>query len=63
MVFYTKVKNLKGGELLIEDTIVVPKENRLVIFGPGLNHKVNEFQGERVSFNINPWNRKLDKYS
>jgi hypothetical protein len=63
IVFYVKVKELEGGELIIEDTIITPKENRLVIFGPGLIHRVNEFEGERISFSINPWNRKLDKYS
>ena len=63
IVFYVKVKELKGGELVVEDTVIKPKENRLVIFGPGLIHKVNEFKGERISFNLNPWNRKLDKYS
>lgn len=63
LVFYTEIKDLQGGELIVEDTIITPKENRLVIFGPGLIHKVNEFEGKRVSLNINPWNRKLDKYS
>ena len=52
----------KGGELIVEDTIITPKENRVVIFGPGLIHKVNEFEGQRVSLSINPWNRLLEKY-
>ena len=63
MVFYTDIKNLQGGELLVEDTTITPKENRLVLFGPGYNHKVNEFEGTRVSLSINPWNRKLESYA
>ena len=62
MVFYTDIKNLQGGELLVEDTTITPKENRLVIFSPGLLHKVNEFEGKRVSLSINPWNRLLERY-
>ena len=62
IVFYTEIKDLQGGELIVEDTIITPKENRVVIFGPGLIHKVNEFEGQRVSLSINPWNRLLEKY-
>jgi len=62
LVFYTEIKDLQGGELIVEDTIITPKENRLVIFSPGLLHKVNEFEGKRVSLSINPWNRLLERY-
>jgi len=62
-VFYLKVENLIGGRILIEEERIVPKQNRLVIFGPGHKHAVEEFSGDRVSIVINPWNRKLDQYT
>ena len=63
MVYYAKAKNLRDGRLLIEDDIMItPKENRLVIFGPGRKHYVQDFQGDRFSININPWNRLLEEY-
>ena len=62
-IFYLKAENLNGGRLLVEGEKVVPKENRLVIFGPGCKHAVEEFSGDRVSITINPWNRKLEQYT
>ena len=37
----------------------MPKENRLVIFSPGLYHGVEQFKGVRTSINVNPWNTRL----
>ena len=62
-VFYLKVKNLVGGRILIGNNKIIPKENRLIIFGPGYKHAVEEFSGERISIVINPWNRKLEQYT
>mgnify|MGYP003640622520 CR=1 FL=1 len=59
-VLYLKIKNLVGGRLVFDDAKVTPKENRLVLFGPGLRHGVEGYSGERVSLNINGWNRKLE---
>ena len=40
VVYYVKVDKLKGGKLHVEDDIVTPKSNRMVIFSPKLNHCV-----------------------
>ena len=40
---------------------ITPVSNRLVMFGPGLEHKVTPIQsGERVSMNINSWNYDIE---
>ena len=62
-IFYLKIENLKGGRLLVEEEKITPKENRLVIFGPGYKHAVEEFSGDRISITVNPWNRKLEQYT
>ena len=59
MVYYVKVNDLKGGKLHIEDDIITPKTNRLVIFSPQLNHCVVPFVGDRISLCVNPWSVKL----
>lgn len=59
MVYYVYVDELKGGKLHIEDDIVTPKSNRLVIFSPGKYHCVEPFLGKRITFCVNPWSEKL----
>jgi hypothetical protein len=62
LIFYIKVENLEGGELNVENNILItPKENRLVILGPKVKHEVKDFSktSNRVSLNINPWERLL----
>tara|TARA_B100000287_G_scaffold174771_1_gene164831 strand:- start:119 stop:610 length:492 start_codon:yes stop_codon:yes gene_type:complete len=61
MVYYLLVDNLKGGQLHLEDDIITPKTDRLVIFPPGKFHTVKPFKGKRVSLLVNPWNRSLNK--
>ena len=61
MVYYLIVENLDGGQLHVEDDIITPKTNRLVIFSPGKYHYVQPFTGKRVSMLVNPWNRDLNK--
>ena len=56
IVYYLKVNNLEGGLLHLEDNIIFPKRNRMVIFPPGICHYVEDFSGERVSILVNPWN-------
>jgi hypothetical protein len=62
-VFYLEIQNLQGGRLIVEDVEIIPKINRLVLFGPAKRHYVEDFIGERCSININPWNRKLEEYT
>mgnify|MGYP003125585974 CR=1 FL=1 len=61
IVYYLIVENLKGGKLLIEDDIITPKTNRLVIFSPKKYHYVEPYTGTRISMLVNPWNRVLNK--
>ena len=59
IILYLKINNLIGGLLHLEDTIITPKVNRMVIFPPGVFHYVEEFTGERTSFLVNPWNYNI----
>jgi len=59
VVYYVKVENLKGGKLHIEDDIITPKSNRMVIFSPKLNHCAEPFMGDRITLCVNPWSVKL----
>jgi len=60
LIYYPFVENVKGGQLHVEDDIITPKTNRLVILSPGIRHYVREFTGNRISFLINPWNKTLN---
>ena len=61
MVYYLIVENLEGGQLHVEDDIITPKTNRLVIFSPGKYHYVEPYTGTRISMLVNPWDRVLNK--
>jgi len=61
-VFYIKI-DCSGGNLIMENGVEIkPKTNRLVLFEPGLKHRVEKFEGTRYSININPWRRRLEAY-
>ncbi len=58
IAYYLEVKDLVGGELVSPGNwSVVPKTNRVVIFGPGVSHKVEPFTGTRLAVLVNPWAR------
>lgn len=59
IVYYPTIQNLTYGELLLEQDVINPKENRLVIFKPNLYHYVNEFYGIRHSVVLNLWTTPL----
>jgi hypothetical protein len=59
IVYYPVIDNLVGGELLLEQDIISPKLNRLIIFKPNIYHYVKEFTGTRYSIVINPWTTEL----
>tara|TARA_R100001460_G_scaffold24949_4_gene50112 strand:- start:791 stop:1270 length:480 start_codon:yes stop_codon:yes gene_type:complete len=63
IVYYLVVENLKGGQLLIEDDIITPRTDRMVIFSPGKLHTVQSFEGNRVSLLINPWDRDINTFT
>ena len=67
-IYYLHVgDDLEKGRLLIQhpDTgkrdYVQPITNRLVIFGPGINHYVEPFTGTRHSVMCNPWPRMIGR--
>ena len=60
IVFYPKIKNLKGGHLYLEkDMKITPKENRLILFPEGIYHGTSNYNkdGIRISFLINLWDK------
>ena len=57
IVYYSCVKSLLGGRLYVENDIITPKTNRMIIFAAGARHYVEDFSGHRVSMLINPWDR------
>ena len=61
VVYYLNVDMfLEGGLLKLEQYgSIVPKENRVVMFGPGIFHEVEKYTGQRVSFVINPWSQPV----
>ena len=60
IIYYPIVANLKGGQLNVDDAIITPKTNRLVIISAGMWHSVEDFTGTRISFLINPWDKTLN---
>ena len=59
-IYYLEVSDLVGGSL-VENDVITPKTNRLVLFPPGKYHAVEDFTGKRVSLLVNPWDHKITK--
>jgi hypothetical protein len=62
IVYYPKIENLIAGRLLTRTEKIMPKQNRLIMFSPGIEHSVEPFYGNRLSVAINPWSYKLKDY-
>jgi hypothetical protein len=62
IVYYAVVKDLVGGELLVDGVAIAPKSGRVVMFSSGLLHSVNPFTGRRTSVLLNPWAKKPSAY-
>ena len=63
IVYYPRIENLKGGELVFEnDERVSPMKNRMVLFHATLKHCVEDYTGRRHSVNIHPWNEKYHRF-
>lgn len=60
-IYYLAVSDLEGGRLIVEDDVITPKTNRLVIFPPGKYHTVENFKGNRISLLVNPWDHEITK--
>lgn len=61
IVYYPYIKNLQGGEFITKTFSVKPKQNRMIVFSPGISHGVEEFTGERTACAINPWSYKKQR--
>lgn len=62
IVYYPQVENLYGGAFYTADAKVLPKTNRMIIFGSGIEHGVEAFTGSRLSVAMNPWPYKLKEH-
>ena len=60
-IFYLEVSDLVGGRLFVENDVITPRTNRLVLFPPGKYHAVENFTGKRVSLLVNPWDHEITK--
>ena len=54
IIFYPEVSHLNGGRIHIEDTIITPKTNRVIIFSANVEHFVEEFTGKRCGILVLP---------
>ena len=67
IVYYPLVEDVTGGRLCLldenleTDVTIVPKQNRLIVLPSGQRHYVEPFEGKRVSFIINPWDKFISR--
>jgi hypothetical protein len=60
IICYLEVDLQEGGSLVIEPGIKIePRTNRMILMAPGVYHFVEEYTGERIGVNINPWCTKM----
>lgn len=62
VVYYANI-DVVGGNFVTETMSVQPVTNRMLVFSPGLLHKVEPYMGARLSIAINPWSHKPLSYS
>jgi hypothetical protein len=62
IVYYAKIENIIGGDLITETERYTPKTNDVITFSKGLPHMVEPFTGQRIIIAINPWEYKIEKY-
>jgi len=62
IVFYASIESLIGGKFMTKDVAINPKTNRMIVFGPNIEHGVSDFTGTRVAVAINPWATKPQGY-
>jgi hypothetical protein len=55
IVYYAEIENLIGGKFITEFEQITPKNNRLILFSPGIYHSVEPSTGTRISLSMNPW--------
>jgi hypothetical protein len=62
IVYYPKIENMQGGDLVFDDLMLKPIANRFVMFSSHLLHGVKDHSGTRISIGINPWKEKPVMY-
>lgn len=62
VVLYTSVDGLSGGEFEAGGVLLTPQENKMLVFGPGLVHRVRPYEGTRCTLAINPWQIKPESF-
>lgn len=55
IVYYPLVEDLVGGKFLTKTESITPVTNRMLCFGPGIYHTVEEFTGTRITVAVSPW--------
>ena len=62
IVYYPKIEDMQGGDLVFDDLVLLPVTNRFVMFSSHLPHGVKDHSGTRISIGINPWKEKPVAY-
>jgi hypothetical protein len=62
IVYYPKIEDMQGGDLVFDDLMLKPITNRFVMFSSHLPHGVKDHSGSRLSVGINPWKEKPVAY-
>ena len=62
IVYYPKIEDMQGGDLVFDDLMLKPITNRFVMFSSHLPHGVKDHSGSRLSIGINPWKEKPVAY-
>ena len=61
-IYYHKVKDLVGADLMIETHSITPESNMLVLIKPGIWHEIAPYvTGTRTAVMINVWDYRLAK--
>ena len=59
IVYYPIINNLIGGKFITKTESITPIANSLLIFAPRIEHAIEQFNGNRASIAINPWDYKI----
>lgn len=57
IVYYADIDTI-GGNFITENITIKPITNRMIVFSPNINHKVEPYTGTRLSVAVNPWTTK-----
>jgi hypothetical protein len=61
-IYYHKIENLVGADLMVETHKITPESNMLVLLKPGIWHEITQYtSGTRTAVMINVWDYRLAK--